>query len=394
MRYCSSVVTWEIIGRRLRQARVAAHLDLDALAAAAAVDASVLAALEAGQEARVSTAALTRIAIRLDVPVTALWSQEPTAEVEFSLRFRHASARDFFHEDEVVAHKAVLTARALDELDKLLDRQTLRSWFHERAVGSPAYEDGYARAREVRRVLAAKGAIDGEAAPLPDDLERAVEDVLGIPVVEHRLRTASVLAFTAKDRPTAAVAIVINTGAVWAANPLRRRVDLAHELAHALFDEPDDSLTLFINRKEDVEKGASSPSLPASDDDPVEQRARAFAAELLVPRLGLCGLFGPPPSVERSAEKAVEMVRRARDYFRSTVELTAHHLANNGYFPEHLHETVVRAAPPPVAAGLPSREPVLERRTREAVERSLLSAMAAREVLGLSVWDRLPWSDA
>ena len=395
MRYSAIVVTWEIIGKRLRQAREAARLDRHQLAAAASVDADVLATLETGQPARISTAALARVAMRLDVPATALWSQDPAAEVEFSLRFRHASVPDFFHEDEAVAHHAILTARALGELDHLLGRQTLRSWFRERAVGSPAHEDGYARAREVRRVLAAKGVIEAEGAPLPDDLESAIEDVFGIPVVEARLATTSVLAFTAKDRPTAAVAIVTNARAVWAANPWRHRVDLAHELAHALFDELDDPLALFVDRKEDAEEGPAS-SAPA-DGDPVEQRARAFAAELLVPRLGLRELLGPPPSLDRSSEKAVEMVRRAREYFRSTVELTAHHLANNGYFPGNLHEAVVQAmaaVPPLVIAAQPSREPVLERRARDGIQRNLLSVMAAREVLGLSAWDRLPWSDA
>jgi hypothetical protein len=87
------------------------------------------------------------------------------------------------------------------------------------------------------------------------------------------------------------------------------------------------------------------------------------------------------------------MVQRAQARFLSPVELTAYHLHNNGYFPENLHEAVVRSAVPLEVGTIAKREPVLVRRARQGVETGALTAMGAREVLGIPVWASLPWSD-
>ncbi|MGK4004474.1 ImmA/IrrE family metallo-endopeptidase [Sorangium sp. So ce1036] len=54
-------------------------------------------------------------------------------------------------------------------------------------------------------------------------------------------------------------------------------VDLAHELGHILFDPPQGEIHLVVDQEDDVGKGVRH----------VEQRARAFAAELLMPAEGL-----------------------------------------------------------------------------------------------------------
>lgn len=383
------MVSWDRVGERLRRALAEKDVERGDLARSTRIAPSDLAALEQGRSAAVSTAALARLARRLDLPPTALWSDDPSAELELSLHFRHASVPDFFHEDEAAARGAVLTAHALAELETLLGRDPLRTWFRPKPVGTPPHEDGYARAREVRRVLAGKGALPSEDAPLPAPLEDLIEDALGIPVIEAKLTTANVLALTAKDGPTGAVAIVINSSAMWGESPVRRRVDECHELAHALFDETAQPLSVWIDREQEADDSPENKRLA----DPVEQRARAFAAELLLPRTGLRELLGPP-APQASVERAIDLAKRAQERFLSSAELTAYHLANHGYFAGYFHDDVVRAlAGPTMTPALP-RIPVLERRARQAVEAGLLTAMGAREILGLPVWADLPWADA
>ena len=388
MRYVPSAMSWTRIGERLSRTLAVKEVDRAKLAESARVSVADVTALEKGQPVKVSTAALARLARELGLPPTALWSEDPAAEIELSLHFRHASVPDFFHEDAAVAERAVLDARALDELDVLLGRQPLRTWFGPREVGAPAHEDGYARAREVRRVLAAKQVLSSEAAPIPIGFDVLGEDSLGIAVIEAKLRTGSVLALTAKDAPTNTVAIIVNS-ATGNTSHLRHRVDIAHELAHALFDAPAAPLSVWVDRDRDADYGHQKTAVP---EDAVEQRARAFAAEFLVPREGLRELLGPPPAEQASLKAATEMVRSAQEHFLSSTELTAHHLANNSYIPKFLHEELLRAVSPLALPPVQRRQPALVRRAREAVEAGVMTAMAAREVLGLSVWAKLPWS--
>jgi Zn-dependent peptidase ImmA (M78 family) len=385
MRYAPLVMSWERVGERLRRALVAKPTDRSVLATSARIPELELAALERGEATKVSTGALARLARELSLPPTALWSEDPQTDIELSLRFRHASVPDFFHADESVARRAILDARKLAELDALLGRKTFRTFFEPRPVAGKPYEDGYNRAREIRRLLAKEGVLQTDYDPLPANLDALVEDFFGIPVVDAPLNTSGVLALTAKDEPTTAVAIVVNTAAIWSTKPLRRRVDVSHELAHALFDAPAQALSVWIDKEDEV---TTAPhKLPA---DQVEQRARAVAAELLLPRDGLRELLGPPPAEHASIMRAVDMVQRAQARFLSSTELTAHHLQNRGYFPKHLHEEVVRSAAPLDVGMVPKREPVLVRRTRQALEDGVLTAMAAREILGLPAWAKLP----
>lgn len=376
------------VARRLREARNALDIDLDVLARDARVPREVLAGLERGEAVRVSTAALARVARRLSLPPTALLSLDDAPEAPLSLYFRHASVPDFFHEDEAAARKAVLLARTIEGLDDLLDRRDpLRKWFAPKAVGHVPFEDGYARARRVREILHQRGHLPSVTAPLPDPLETLVEDAFGVPVLDEKLATTSVLAFTAKDQATGVAAIVLNQSSRWASNPFRRRVDVAHELGHTLFDTREEPIALWIDREE--KPGKASLGLPP--EDPVEQRAKAFAAELLIPMMGLRELLGPRPSVRASREQAIDRARRTREHFLTPIELTVHHLANHGYLPEYLHEEIVTIAPGPATIAPARRQGMLRRRVQEARAAGRISAMRARELLGLTAWDPLPW---
>ena len=384
------MVDFATVGRRLRTALEVNRVDLATVARDARVPQDVLARLEAGEAAPISTAALARVAHRLKLSPTALWS--PAEEdFEVSLQFRHATIPDFFHADEVVAREALGVARDVEGLEDLLGRPAplkRADWFRPVAVGHDPTAEGYRLARRLREILHQTSWLTSLTAPLTDPLEVIVEEAFGVPVLEKPLQTSSVLAVTVKDRSRGLAAILLNTASEWGARPLRRRVDLAHEIAHLLYDEPRADIGLWIDEIDDQDREA-----PKQQGDPHERRARAFAAELLLPRLGLHELFGrPQESVARSLTPAIELVQRARQHFKTTIELTSYHLENNGYIPAYLHDDIVKATPPFPMETPAARESLLPRRVREALSAGLISSMRARELLGLCAWDDLPWS--
>jgi transcriptional regulator with XRE-family HTH domain len=372
------VVSFSEIGRRLGAARADQSISIDDVSRATGVPRQTLEQLERGEEASVSTAALARIAKHLGLRDTDLWSdnEPPTA----ALFFRHARVPDFFSDDSRVVHEALRIAETVRDVEDLIGRSApLRAVFDAQPAKSPAYEDGYQLARQVRRALHLKGSLQSEFAPLPSDWEALIEDAFGIPILERLLATRGVLAVTAKTAEPPLAAIVMSSRHSGPALP--RRVTVAHELAHALFDPMTHRATLFIDKEEDFSESRAAAG---------EQRARAFAAELLVPRGGLLGVLGAPDPTHRGVETAVRLVERAGKHFGSTPELTAHHLANNQYFPDALHDDVVRSVarweyPEPAA-----RKELLTRRVKQALEVAAISEGRARELLGLAAWDPLP----
>jgi len=101
-------------------------------------------------------------------------------------------------------------------------------------------------------------------------------------------------------------------------------------------------------------------------------------------------LLGPPDPTMRGVPNAARLVERAGAHFGSTVELTAHHLANHKYFDRALHDDVVRAVTLWDYAEIPPREPLLVQRVRQGLDAGAISEGRARELLGLGAWDKLP----
>jgi Zn-dependent peptidase ImmA (M78 family) len=165
---------------------------------------------------------------------------------------------------------------------------------------------------------------------------------------------------------------------------MRARGAIAHELSHLLHDPSDAGVQVVLDLEHDRSTHAN------------EQRARAHAAELLLPRTGLQGLLGLPRAVAEHAE-ALELVRRAMDHFGASWELTANHLCNRGFVDRDLRvwlEAAHAHAPParPMrlpASGAPSL--LLADRTRRAHESALITDGEARAILGMESIDDLPW---
>ncbi len=108
----------------------------------------------------------------------------------------------------------------------------------------------------------------------------------------------------------------------------RTRNLLAHELCHILFDAGrPGTVRLSLHQHE------RNTALE-------ESRARGFAAEFLLPRSGLEELLGAPRRLE-SEDKARQLVDRAREHFRTTIEMTAWHLKNHEFIARDVSEQVI-----------------------------------------------------
>lgn len=140
--------------------------------------------------------------------------------------------------------------------------------------GVPAFRRGYELARRLRETLSL-----GED-PLPS-LRRLAEDTLGIPIIQTELGD-SIAGVTVEVGD--ARAIVINLSG---RNRLVyvRRATIAHELGHLLHDPRNRLKTLRVDAYDALERP------PDQLPDVVEQRANAFAIELLAPQAAVVALY-------------------------------------------------------------------------------------------------------
>lgn len=371
------------IGAVVRRVRSRSDLSVRALATRASVPEKTLRALEKGQPA-VTTTELERIAFALELAPGALLrgDEEPVLRPSVFLRHQGAS-QDFDHGDLPILDASLDDGRLLRELRAALGDPPgfVRSGaFSEDGVGGDTVNRaaiaGYSRASEVRARLG------NEREPLAD-LRRVIEEQFEIAVRVVPLGSTRVTALSVRARGGAA--IVLNaTDPERARNPLLGRVHLAHELCHVLFDRSEGGLQIVIDVVADRQAHLA------------EQRARAFAAELLLPKAGLEALLGAPRALIDPARARAAVVE-ARARFGTPFEIAANHLVNHGYVARDLREALVKgggdAAPTSgdtlPEPGAPSRE--LLRCVRRAHDAALITDGEAREALRLDVLAPLPW---
>lgn len=128
-----------------------------------------------------------------------------------------------------------------------------------------------------------------------------------------------------------------------------------------------------------------------------EQRARAFAAELLLPRAGLNGLLGLPRTV-REQDTAKELVIQAMDHFGASWQITANHLVNRGFVDMGLRIWLEALEAHELSGSWKVDLPAIDGpsllvadRVARAHERGLITDGEARRALGLEAIDPLPW---
>ncbi len=226
-----------------------------------------------------------------------------------------------------------------------------------------AFEAGYKAANRVRRDIA------NTAAPL-EDLRGVIEARLGVVLVAMRLESPRLEALAiASD---AGAAIVLNTRLSLPKVVLRRSI--AHELCHILFDPRDGAPLLDVI----AEGGEDEPEPAAPQRARREQRARAFAAELLVPLKALRSLSGGRASTVDQARALTMEVSRT---FGAPWELVAHHLCNHELIDAGCRDRLLLERPDiSFPAGIGSSEAL--RWARARVDEGELSEGRARDIFG------------
>ncbi len=340
--------------------------------------------LEAFEEGRgsITAAALDRLCYALAIDSGALREGRIERHPTASIFFLHGSFPDFREEEDRPKLALVLDrSLALVEINGLLGRPgSLRARFEPEEPTAQAAMDGYRLARDVRRKLG------NEADRLPD-MVFLLEEQFDVLVRIETLASWRIPALGMKEPQTGAAAAILNAANDRRANPQTTRVDLAHELGHILFDPPNGEVNLIVDYDSDEGRVLTH----------AEMRARAFAAELLLPLEGLRRLLGRP-CYEMSESNALELVARTRGEFLTPIEITVNHLVNREYIVHWLREPLIEQArrveplrdvAAPRAPNVPEHD-LLERRVEEALTRGMISGSRARELLGMSPWDESP----
>ena len=181
---------------------------------------------------------------------------------------------------------------------------------------NPAYRIGYDLAERTRDILGL------EVRPI-ESVRRLAEDILGIPVIQASLQEhisgATVAATDGRGKEHRGIVLNVEgpNRNVWA-----RRITLAHEIGHLLYD-PDDRL-----ERVRVDSYEGSNRNPEYSEDYVEQRANAFAVAFLAP-LDAVRDREPMPAPGRPISG--ESISRVMRHFGMSLTSARFHLANAHY---------------------------------------------------------------
>jgi IrrE N-terminal-like domain len=348
------------------------------------VDPHVVEAIEAGKPG-ITTTQLEKIANALQIDPFALRGGELRPRAQPSVFLRHRGTyQDFAATDAAGLDVALKQARARNALANLVGEDVGIFPAHKLqprgvagdATNSPA-RHGYLLARELRRAI-------GNEADALADLRDIAENTCGVVVLVRRLATIGSTALAVKAEHAAAIVLAPIT---YTREPLAR-VWLAHELCHVLFDPDVGGVHVVVDFDDDRQVQQA------------ERRARAFAAELLLPEAGLKKLIGVPAGVTGDVG-ARNLVAMARDAFGSTWQVAANHLCNLGFIALDLRDWLERQQPPtisrPWATSLPAVDAPsvqLGLLTRRAYDAGHLTDGEVRALLDIDRLAPLPWESA
>jgi Zn-dependent peptidase ImmA (M78 family)/transcriptional regulator with XRE-family HTH domain len=254
-------LTQELLGTRLRDARVAANLTQEAVGEALGIPRTAVVQMEAGKRS-VSTLEITRLAELFGRSIASLVAADAAADDADALvaffRLVAGQAAAPWKQD---VERCVAVCRAGADLKRLLELPGPSS--------PPAYEpptptrkmdavrQGADAARHERRRL---GLGSG---PIPDMAD--LLNGLGIWATGADLPAGMAGVFL-QDREAGLVILVM-----YGDPRARKRFSYAHEYAHALFDRQSPAVVSWENDRDTI----------------VETRANAFAAEFLLPEEGV-----------------------------------------------------------------------------------------------------------
>ena len=255
---------------------------------------SEVAALKAGRQ--VAFRKIERLAQSLALEPTKV-GLEPSAGADEELGVRLRSMRNeatkLSPTTVMALTEAAWVIRTQNELSSRLGEVGLGNRFKaETDYGSfttPPYRVGFRLAELTRQELGI-----GPKEPIPS-MTQLLEDQLGIPVIYVDLPGAFAGATLSNGD---ARGIVVN-GSGNNAHVWVRRMTMAHELGHYLWDPAARLNRLIVDRRVDIEANFTRA-------DPVEQRANAFAVEFLAPRDAVADLFVKSADQRSAVEKIME----------------------------------------------------------------------------------------
>jgi Zn-dependent peptidase ImmA (M78 family)/transcriptional regulator with XRE-family HTH domain len=250
--------------------------------------------------------------------------------------FRFHTDRTALHADDLpVLRDALHAGRRWIETPTGRAGLARRAALRPASVSGPAPTDAAKQGHQLARAVRANLGLGGDRV---GDLRALVEEHLGVTVVVRRLRSRALRAAAALDAERAGASIVLGARPSSTAG---RLVEIAHELCHLLFDP--------------APPGAVQVALDGEGAWPEfalrESRARGFAAELLLPALGLREILGEP-SLESDGAAAQALILKAMRHFGTSWEITANHLHNLGYLSHLAWEEVRYRRVPAPASGL------------------------------------------
>lgn len=373
------------IARIVKAARERAKLSLDEVSRESGVAIEAIASLERAQPGMATTDLFDVARVLSLDPVALLGGREQIRAVP-SVFLRHAGQQDFDDRDNEVLDDVLSAGRALASLRSRLGEPPTAlqaGTFEQLQAAADRHEapaqQGYRLASVVRRWL-------GDSSGPLGDIRVLIEQRFGVAVLTRAL--ATVRSTAASVRAEDAAGIVLHTRDLHRKNnPLLARVHLAHELCHVLFDPSDGGLHIVVDLEIDRKAHAA------------EQRARAFAAELLLPIKGLVELLGQPRSVS-DHDGAIALVSKARSHFGTSHEIAANHLCNLNFIDMRLRDHLEAGssgfvgAAPVTSLPLDSECSLLVRQyVQRAHEDGLLTDSEAKGLLGQDRLESLPWDE-
>ena len=215
----------------IRSARALAGLSPAEVAARAGIDPARIDALEGdGGDATVGELFALSRALRLDLDALLRGEarREPGAALAF--RGRDAGWAALSDADLRACERALRAGRGLLEVNERLDRPRSARWAIEAA---PPSGDMEAEVRDL--ALSVRGLLGNPEGRLPDLV--GVLDALDVVIEEHGFasRDVDAVAVMESEGRGGAAVLVSRQSLAWRGD-LRRRVLLAHELCHVLFD--------------------------------------------------------------------------------------------------------------------------------------------------------------
>lgn len=273
---CESVAA---AGRVLRERRLDLGLNIRQVASAAKLRPDVVEALEASRRRPIQEYETVARVLGLDERMLS-YRAEPAGNNGVAVRMRslHDEKPSLGGSTVAALTEAAWVAMTQMRLEAALALpQPERTFENEPFYGSaahPAYRVGYELADSFRVAL---GLDEAPVVSMRDLLERRLRIAVIQAELGDRIAGATI---ASGDRR----AIVVNLSGR-NRNVFARRSTLAHELCHILFDPREQLRDLRVDEYEELDRRADQVR------DPVEQRANAFAVQLLAPQAAALRIY-------------------------------------------------------------------------------------------------------